>query len=218
MRRIWTRMVFVFLAFFSAPALLLSSAQAGEIGFLEQFSLSSDRQKELSTLLPGTRDYYYYHALHYQNIGQYDQADQVLMTWQQRYRYDSRRNRLKRRQALLRYEKFPAVTLDYLRKKLYLRFQHSRKVRGKKRKRPSKLDPNAISRATLTKRALQYSTYSLYGFETRALEWLAKAQKGQLSARHRRKLLQRLQRPDVPGILDLINADLDAKYSSGFGS
>jgi len=38
-----------------------------EIGFIEKFALAPDRAKVLSELVPGTEDYYFFHALHYQN-------------------------------------------------------------------------------------------------------------------------------------------------------
>ena len=47
--------IFIFL-------ILLSPANAGEIGFIEQFSLAEDRSIPLKNLLPGTKDYYFYHC------------------------------------------------------------------------------------------------------------------------------------------------------------
>ena len=41
------------------PALL----EAQETSFLEKFSLAADRDAALKELIPGTDDYYYYHAL-----------------------------------------------------------------------------------------------------------------------------------------------------------
>jgi len=38
-----------------------------DVGFIEDFALASDREKALQLLIPGTEDYYYYHALHFQN-------------------------------------------------------------------------------------------------------------------------------------------------------
>eukprot|EP01048_Picozoa_sp_COSAG05_P030406 COSAG05_NODE_10542_length_560_cov_0.765727_1_plen_69_part_01 len=39
-----------------------------EIGVLEEFVISSDRESVLKKMVPGTSDYYYFHALHYQNL------------------------------------------------------------------------------------------------------------------------------------------------------
>ena len=37
-----------------------------ELGVLEDFVLSSDRESVLKKMVPGTSDYYYFHALHFQ--------------------------------------------------------------------------------------------------------------------------------------------------------
>ena len=57
------------LGFGLAPVL-----RAGDIGFAEEFALAKDRAEALKKLIPGTEDYYYYHCLHYLNIGQNDKA------------------------------------------------------------------------------------------------------------------------------------------------
>ena len=57
------------------PAFLLASAAvAGEVGFVEDFALARDRSIALRQLIPGTEDYYFYHALHALQTEQYDQA------------------------------------------------------------------------------------------------------------------------------------------------
>ena len=38
-----------------------------EVGFIEKFALADDRRAVLSELIPGTEDFFYFHALHYQN-------------------------------------------------------------------------------------------------------------------------------------------------------
>jgi len=48
---------------------LAFAGAAQEIGYIETFSLADDREAALKELVPGTDDYYYYHALHAQNIG-----------------------------------------------------------------------------------------------------------------------------------------------------
>ena len=42
---------------------------AQEIGFVEKFALAEDRATVLKELIAGTEDYYFFHALHYQNMG-----------------------------------------------------------------------------------------------------------------------------------------------------
>src|SRR5690606_28319533 len=77
------------------------------------------------------------------------------------------------------------------------------------------LDPASIAPATLRARALDWHEGTLQGFEDRALESLVAAD---LDARRRRDLLRRLTRPDVPGLVPLVAADLRERDSGGFGS
>ena len=65
--------------------LTVSVCGAGEIGFLEDFALAKDRAVALEQLIPGTRDYYYYQCLHFQNSGRFDEVDRVLKLWIKRY-------------------------------------------------------------------------------------------------------------------------------------
>ena len=52
-----------------------------EIGYVETFSLAGDRGEALKELVPGTDDYYYYHALHAQNSGARPQFQEVMDRW-----------------------------------------------------------------------------------------------------------------------------------------
>ncbi len=193
-----------------------SAAQnPNEIGFVEEFALAEDRAKALEQLTPGTRDYYYYHALHLQNSGQLDEVDRLLETWIKRYKRTGRVVEIESRQALLRYPEDPEGALAYLRRQLNLRFDHQREVEDKKRQLPTTLDQGLISRETLTRRALAGHRGTLDGFETRALEWTAS--RG-LSPQRRRDLLSRLQRPDLDGLPRLVVDDLNQRGSRGFGA
>ena len=40
---------------------------ANTIGYVEKFALAKDRGEALKQLIPGTREYYYYHALYAQH-------------------------------------------------------------------------------------------------------------------------------------------------------
>jgi hypothetical protein len=57
----------VWVSIFFAGALGYGGAQ--EIGYVETFSLADDRAAALKELVPGTDDFYYYRALHAQNMG-----------------------------------------------------------------------------------------------------------------------------------------------------
>src|SRR3954468_4769935 len=68
------------------PALLLAPvAVAGEVGFVEDFALARDRAAALRQLIPGTEDYYFYHALYALQTEQYDHAVALTKPWLERF-------------------------------------------------------------------------------------------------------------------------------------
>ena len=194
-------------------ALTASTALAGKIGYIEDFSLAEDRTKPLKQLIPGTEDYYYYHCLHYLNIGRFDQVEKLLPIWIKRYKQTGRVQEIQNRLALLRYDDNPVKSLEFIRRRLGLRFNHQREV-VRKPQLPTSLKQNLISRRALTARALR-NYRNLRGFEDSALEWLAATNLNDMRRRH---LLQRLKRPDVSGMVRLVIDDLNYKPSGGFGS
>src|SRR5437763_9637923 len=132
------------------PALLLASAAvAGEVGFVEDFALARDRSAALRQLIPGTEDYYYYHALHHLQTEQYDQAVALTKPWHERFGQTARLTEIQTRHALLTYDSDPKRSLDYLRLKLGLRFDHQRVTPGGAPNLPTALDSQIISRNTL---------------------------------------------------------------------
>ena len=198
-----------------AGMLMMLGAAAQDLDFLERFALGENREEVLKELVPGTQEYYFYHCLHYQNTGKLDEADKVLLAWHQMDENSPGLNEMRNRQALLRYGELPEVTLEYLRQKLGLHFNHQREVAGAKSNLPTALDPTAISRATLTKRALSLYDGRLEGFEDSALEWLVEQDLGSQALR---EWLSRLTRPDFEPLPRLVLAELQAEGSGGFGS
>jgi hypothetical protein len=186
-----------------------------DIGFVEQFSLASDRGAQLEQLIPGTEDYYYYHCLYYQHTGDYRNFHQTLNQWIKRYRYTPRVREMQNRQALLEYETDPDKTLAHIRDRLNLHFSHQKRVLDKTTHHPTSLNQNLISRETLTERAYRDHDQNLHGFEETGLLYLDGRK---LSDDRRRDLLKRLTRPDVPHLPQLIVQDLRYKHSGGFGS
>ena len=189
------------------------SAWADEIGFIERFALAKDRAAVLKELVPGTEDYFYFHALHFQNTEAFDAVDEVTRKWIAKFGYTRRVKEILNRQALLTYAKNNRKSLDYLIKELNVKLNHEREnFQGPTL--PSALDQKLISRGTLKTRALaRYSNTD--GFETRALDWLIGSKLEMADLRH---LLQRVSVPDYPGLVDLIIRELSDRYSRGFGS
>ncbi|MHC4883866.1 MAG: hypothetical protein ACYTGH_02155 [Planctomycetota bacterium] len=194
--------------------LMAVQARAADLEFLESFALAESREEALKTLIPGTEDYYYYHCLHAQNEKKPDTVESLLKLWIKRYGHSQRVKEIRNRQALLGYEQDHRKTLDFLRWRLGLHFNHQKRVLNPKTSHPTTLDPKLISRATLDRTArAQYR--DTQGFEDDALWRLAQTS---LDSTERRHLLSRLRRPDVPGLVNLIDVDLRTKHSRGFGS
>jgi hypothetical protein len=191
-----------------------TSARAGELPFVEQLALSSNREEVLKQLIPGTEDYYYYHCLHYQNIEQFDKVDELIKPWVKQYNYTNRVREILNRQAILTYDQNPAKSLAYLQQVLNLRFDHRRPRLPTDPSLPSELSEESISRQALAERAFSQHE-NLNGFNDSALYWLAEQD---LNPLQRRDLLSRLSRPDIAKLVPLVAADLAYKDSQGFGS
>jgi hypothetical protein len=78
-----------------------------DVGFIEDFALASDREKALQLLIPGTEDYYYFHALHFQNERKLKELNRILGEWKNRFRNSGKRKQIENREALFRYSDDP---------------------------------------------------------------------------------------------------------------
>ncbi|MCX6898257.1 MAG: autotransporter-associated beta strand repeat-containing protein [Verrucomicrobia bacterium] len=186
-----------------------------EVGFIERFALAPDRGKALGELVPGSEDFYYYHALHYQNCRDTEKLADVMRQWKKRFPDSERRRVIENREALIGYERDPQKTLAYLRERLNLHFNHVQEARDKKPDLPSSLDPKRIARGVFERDALVHDG-GLGSLSQQALEELVR-RRAPLDEQRRRALLSKLQRPDVPNLVELIAADLKSRESRGFG-
>ncbi len=156
-----------------AIALMLTpSGRAGEVGYVEDFALAADRAAALKQLVPGTEDYYYFHALHLLNTGQLDRLPAHNKPWRERFGQSARLTEIETRHALLNYEADPKATLEYLRDRLNLHFDHQKETVGVAPNLPTALDPQLIARDTLLADSLR-RWQNLDNFEDSALDWLA---------------------------------------------
>src|SRR5215207_8353 len=120
----------------------------GEIGFEEKFVLAVDREKALGELVPGSKDYYYFHALHFQHTRSEARLREILDQWRKRFPDESpRRRTIENREALLRYEKAPQQTLEYLKDRLKVQLNHEQVAQDAKPNLPTALDPKLIARS-----------------------------------------------------------------------
>lgn len=132
---------------FTVPFLLASalSAQGTAIGFSETFALARDRQKAIEQLIPGSKEFYYYQCLHWQNSGQLDKVPALVATWVQRHGRSDLVTEIENRQALLDYERDPQRTFAWLRERLGLGFDAQRASADSRRALPTRVEPSAIA-------------------------------------------------------------------------
>ena len=186
-----------------------------DVGFIEDFALASDREKALQLLIPGTEDYYYYHALHFQNERKLKELNRILGEWKNRFRNSGKRKQIENREALFRYSDDPEATLAYLRREMGLTLNHQQQGKAREVKHPSALNPKFVSWKAFLDDALGRSS-SLQNLQTsgfyRFLEGDPK-----LSTSELRDLLSRSMTPDLPRLISLIHTDLKSKESKGFG-
>ncbi|MEQ1634174.1 MAG: hypothetical protein ABL997_17475, partial [Planctomycetota bacterium] len=205
-------------ALFLLPLLAVSSAllaQGPPGGFAEIFALAPDRAAVLAQLIPGTEDSYYYQCLYQQHQGALEAVPPLLAAWTEKHGRTQRVEEIEVRQALLGYERDPKGTFAWLQARLSLSFDQQRVVPGQQPELPTSFDNAAIATAALLQRALDLHSNSLDGFTDRGLDALLAVG---VPDNLLRELLNRLQRPDVPGLVDLVVRELRLRGSGGFGS
>ena len=199
-----------------ALLLPLAALAENEIGFVERFALAADRKKALGELVPGSEEYYFFHALHYQNVRDTAKLNNLLNEWHQRTPDENEARRvILNREAILGYEKDPQGTLKYLIERLGIRHDHQRQVPDAKPDLPTSLDPAKISREVFLRDALNNDR----GLQSLSQEAIASLIRDQmpLTPDQRRAVLQKLQRPDVPNLVAAIRADLQTDQGRTFG-
>jgi hypothetical protein len=206
--------LFTWLAVAAALNFPIAMAQQ-EIGYIENFALAADREQALQQLVPGTEDYYYFHALHYQNTGQAAKYAEILGQWKKRFEDSDRYRQIRRRQILIDYGKDPKQSLEALRRELGLEFNHQQEGKAQAQQFPTKLDPAEIAWARFLDDALRDRRNLDLLTEDAIFPLLAGGQP--LGDEQRRSLLARATLPDLPGLVPLIAADLASKESRGFG-
>ncbi len=186
-----------------------------EIGFIEKFALSPNREAVMNELIPGSEDYYFYHALQYQNTNQEEKLAGIMRQWAKRFPRSEQRRVIENRSALLRYDTDPTATLKFLRDRLHLHFDDQQETRNKRPDLPCTLDQGRVSRAVFLREALRRSD-DLKECSDETLERLVR-DKTPLRTEQARALLARIKRPDVPNLIELAAEDLQSKESRGFG-
>jgi hypothetical protein len=198
------------------PSIALAQEGENEIGFIERFALAADREKALGELVPGSEEYYFFHALHYQNVRDTAKLTDILNQWRKRAPDENEQRRIiENREAILNYERDPQGTLKYLIERLGIRHDHQQEVRDQKPDLPTSLDQAKIAREVFLRDALN-NDRALQSLTQDALAALIRDQVP-LTPDQRRSVLQKLQRPDVPNLVAALNADFKAEPNIGFG-
>ena len=200
--------------FFLACLAAASLRAENEIGFIEKFALAPDRAAVLAQLTPGTEDWYFFRALHFQNTRQTANLKDAMAQWAKRFPESERRKIIENREALLTYDATPQATLKFLRDRLGVEFTHERETQEAPPDLPAALDAKLIARGVFQEQALEDDDLEKCGED--ALEMLVRA-KTPLRPEQVRALLGKLTRPDVAGLVDLIAKDLKTDESGGFG-
>jgi len=185
-----------------------------ELEQLEALALSSDREQALAQLIPGTEDHYFFRCLEHLHVGEFEATAPLLAAWVKRHGETERVREIRDRQALLSYTREPERAREHIRRRLGVTFNHRREVEDAQSDLPTRLDPATIGRAAFLADALRHHA-NVDGLEDRAFEWLIVEPKLELT--RLRALLQRLERPDYPGLVDAIVRELDDPHSNGFG-
>ncbi len=196
------------------PVSLMSSAN-DEIGFIETFALADDRDEALKELIPGTEDFYYYHALHAQNQGRHAEVQNLMEPWVKRYGETERVWEIRNREALIRYAEDPKKSLEYIRRRIGVGFNHSQRKLNQKPNYPTQLDQGKISWEEFRKQAFSNSN-ALGQVSNAGLDTILRNEI-ELDEKRRRELLARLKYPDYDQLVGLVAADLRTKESRGFG-
>ena len=195
--------------------LCMSSLFAAEVNpFAEAFALG-DRSKALEQLIPGTNDYYFYHALDAQHRGDSKRFDTLMADWTKQMRSSSIRDRLHLRQAILDYDQKPEQSVAYLVDKLNLRFHHQPPRSGQHIHIPSSLNQQDISYQKFLAEVRRYNKDETNGFET---AHLCMIDASTFSVQRLREYLRRLPYPVAPNLVSNVLRELKDKRSGGFGS
>jgi hypothetical protein len=207
-------------ALLAAAALLAAlPAQAPNsgtpVGFEETWALAADRRLAVAKLLPGSDDWYYYSCRERLDARDFASVDRLLPGWLGQHGRSERMVEIENRRALLDFARDPASTFAFLRQRLGLTYDQQQQVPGERRDLPSRLDAELLATARLTAAALSSHPNRLDGFTDAALPTLATQPLDEPRLRH---LLERLDRPDVANLPELVVRDLQARASRGFGS
>lgn len=203
--------------------LLILPLAAADLEFKEVFADPATRPQALAELVPQTRDWFFYYALHQQLSGQTEAYRKTMEAWEAAFHTKNPVSAegfsvLKNRELLIRFDAEPRKSADELIQVLNLKFDDSKPDARADEKLPDHLDPARITRQAFEDNAntrmapRSYRSYS----EARLLEELARIDTfDEEKLRYFHK--EGLDRADHPGIVPLIIRNLKLPRPAKFG-
>ncbi|HBJ38947.1 MAG TPA: hypothetical protein DDZ51_30205 [Planctomycetaceae bacterium] len=127
-----------------------TTAQAQQLDWLERYALATNREAILSELIPGTQEHFYFHCLHYQVTGQLEKAEALLAKWKSSpLTFTESLHGIEDRQRLLTFGQSPERTIEHLRTRLNLRFDHPGPTKAGEQFFPAEFDNQTIAPSSL---------------------------------------------------------------------
>ena len=198
----------LFVSFFSLTSPRMAIAQ--EIGFSERYALAENREAALAELIPGTDTYYYYHCLYCQTDGKIAEARGHLDAWIAKFGLNDQTQRMRTRQFILEYKSNAQATLNFLRTEFGINTDHPAPRKDEAAELETKLDPKVIDWQTL----LSSHANNLGTIENTALAFAVPFLNEQTNLR---SWLERIDRSDMPGLVEIVQRELKMPDSRGFG-
>lgn len=198
---------------------------AAELEFKERFADPATRTAALESLVPATRDWFFFHALDHQLAGRDAECRATLQHWRAAAEDPEARPQvsddglatLENRAAILRYRHQPETALAELAGMLDLKFDHARPDARSEEALPSRLDPQLISAAAFEADAGR-RTHGEPWREASTPRLLADlADPADLTAEQRRWLLEKLDFAHHPAVVPLVATGLSERGAEPFG-
>lgn len=184
--------------------------RAQEIGFNERFALAEDREKALAELIPGTETFFYYHCLHCQTVGKLAEARGNLDAWVAKVGRNDQNERMLTRQLILEYKSNEQAALTHLKNQFGINTDHPAPRKDEAAELATSLDQNVLDWTALFRSYVNH----LGNIENIAVGRAAPFLDEQVNLR---SWIERIDRPDMVGLVNILERELKMQDSRGFG-
>lgn len=200
---------------FSSLNSLITLAQS-DWQTLEKFVYAENRQAALKNFNPGSPEWYFYSCIELQLAGQFDEVDKLLSKWEKEPASDQRQIIL-HRQLLLNAKADPDALFKYLEEHFAFNFTATRiePVNSDNRQYPSVLPKSKLTTNFWNDQFL--TEISLKKPHLLSQAWLREATIAPQDTKRRDLILNYLETPSRPDLLDLIIADFQSDPKRTFG-